>query len=239
MCSHGNRVFLVLAFILSIISFQDANAAAAVLTLQPDGTAGKDAFITFHNVDSNYGDSEYLSLNHGEDFPVYSLIEFDISAIPAGAVITSATLELLEFNNCGENRNAIEIHLNDAAWEEGTVTWNNAPSFGSSYVNNSGDTSSCEWLIFDVTNAVQDWYDGTFSNYGFQMTGPSGERVFKYIRSSDYATAAERPILRVNYEGGLVPPPIESEPIPTMSVWGLGIFVALLGFIGFSRRRHI
>jgi len=35
--------------------------------------------------------------------------------------------------------------------------------------------------------------------------------------------------------------PVKSPitPVPTMSVWGLVIFVALLGLIGFSRRRYI
>jgi len=38
----------------------------------------------------------------------------------------------------------------------------------------------------------------------------------------------------------VIPPPAGPvTPIPTMSVWGLGIFITLMGIIGFNRRRKI
>ena len=84
--------------------------------------------------------------------------------------------------------NVIEIHLNSAAWDESTATWNNAPAYGSSIGTSSGETSGCDWLVFDTSSVVQGWVDGS-PNYGFRMTGPADANVVKYTFSSDYSTA--------------------------------------------------
>jgi len=39
--------------------------------------------------------------------------------------------------------------------------------------------------------------------------------------------------------GGNPAPPAPATPVPTMSVWGLGILIALMGIVGFNRRRKM
>jgi hypothetical protein len=183
-----NRAISYLLLILSIAIFQNANAIE--LVLQPDGAAGKDALIAVVQPDVNYGYSAQFSASR----ITRGLIEFDVSAVPDGAVITSATFEVLEYAGCDQDMNLVEIYLNSAAWLESTVTWNNAPAYGSSIGTNSGETTGCDWLVFDVSSAVQGWVDGP-PNYGFRVGVAS-----KGMRSSDHSIAAERPILRINYK---------------------------------------
>jgi len=228
-------VLPVITLILSIVLFQDVYAAT--LVLQPDGAAGKDSAITMTLPDTNFGSSSNLVINYSG--PNHGLIEFDIAAIPTGSSITSASLEVLEETNCPHNLNAIEVHLNSASWDEMTVTWNTTPAYGASIGTNSGETTGCDFLIFDVTSAIQDWVDGINPNYGFRLTGPGDSNVIKYIWSSDRSTAAERPILRIDYEEGAAPPPTPpATPVPTMSAWGLGILAGLFIIIGFRQRKQ-
>ena len=55
---------------------------------------------------------------------------------------------------------------------------------------------------FDVTDDVQDWVDGTASNYGWWLLNASESTVSsgKHFATSDHATAAYRPLLVVDYE---------------------------------------
>jgi hypothetical protein len=189
------------------------------LVLQPDGATGKDSAITTTNPDSNYGSSsEFIQNWAGTD---HGVIEFDLSAIPPGVTINSATLEVMENTNCSFNENAIEANLNLAAWDEATVTWNNAPGYGPSLGTNSGETGGCDWLVFDVTGPVQDWVDGTSTNYGFRLTGPGAGDVIKFVNASEWGTAADRPILRINYA-------LAGVNIPTVTEWGIILLSALI-----------
>jgi hypothetical protein len=116
----------------------------------------------------------------------------------------------------------MELHLNQGSWNEASVTWNNAPSYGPAIATNTGDTTGCEWHFFNVTSAVADWHSGNTSNYGFRLTGPKNGDVVKFYHSSDYNDVpAFRPILRINYT------PREGQGIPTLSEWGM-IFTSML-----------
>jgi hypothetical protein len=219
-CATRAGFVIALVLVLSTVTTQEARAQAT-LVLQPDDTTGNDACVTDIAPDSNYGAWTDFTINFGGGNN-HGLIEFDISGLPPGAVVTSATLEVYENSNCSTNQNAIEVHLNSGAWSEATVTWNNAPAYGPSVVTNSGETAACEVLIFDVTGPVQDWADGTTTNYGFRLTGPGSTNVVKYISSSENGTAADRPILRIEYQQQ------PTENIPTLSEWGMIILSTLI-----------
>jgi hypothetical protein len=221
-------VFAIALFFLAIGSAD----AQSTLVLQPDGAAGKDSLITSSAPTTNYGTNPELTINFGGGNN-QGLIEFDLSSIPPGATITNATLEVLENTNCAANENSLELYLNTAAWDEATVTWNTAPTFGGLYATNSGETGGCDWLTWDVTSAVSDWYTGTSTNYGFRFSGPGQSNVVKYTWSSDYGTAASRPILRIEYL-------IATAEVPTVTEWGmiiLSVLIALSAITILWRRR--
>jgi hypothetical protein len=187
--------------LLYIIIFSSP-AFANLLVLQPDGAAGKDCQINDEYPTSNYENNPYLlSNNNGTD---HGVIEFNVSSIPPGSTINSATLEIFEDLNCASNINLIEAHLINTPWAENTVTWTTpwvtpGGDYGPSLGTCTGDTESCNWLIFNMTSVVQQWVNNAVTNNGIMITGPGGGDTIKYVRSSDEAIAANRPILRINY----------------------------------------
>ncbi len=207
-----SSVYLIITLTLYLL-VSLPSAYAVVVVIQP-GPEGKDSDVSSgaYSLSNFGGDSDLITnydgvVNHG-------LIEFDLSPIPPGAVINSATLEVMEYQNCSFNMNAIEVHANLAAWVESTVTWNNAPAYGPSLGTNTGETEGCDRLIFGVTASVQSWVGGTSTNYGFRLTGPANGNAIKYIWSSDDSEVpADRPILRVDYTAA-APPPVGGDPGP-------------------------
>jgi hypothetical protein len=69
------------------------------------------------------------------DFPCFSkyYLTFPLSSLPAGKVILSATLTMYQFGNAGGGewgdppRSLIQVMIAGGDWDEGTITWNNAP----------------------------------------------------------------------------------------------------------------
>jgi hypothetical protein len=97
--------------------------------------AGPDYFPTWGNL--NYPGRQWLNIqNQGDvaDWPCFSktYVTFPLSALPAGAAITSATLVLHQFGNAGAGWNPgpqpslIQVLTVGEEWNESTLTWNNA-----------------------------------------------------------------------------------------------------------------
>ena len=107
-----------------------ANIAAST-TLYPVA----DAWVNYWLPNNNYGTATQLEVGSeecpGQEFPDRgrALIRFDLSAIPAGQVIQSASLQLyLRYAySGGASTNTINVHRVSASWTETGVTWNNQP----------------------------------------------------------------------------------------------------------------
>lgn len=183
------------------------------LILQPDSTNGKDAFIhglsSQHNV--NYGKNEQLP-NGALTFSnvpgaLRTLIDFDLSAIPAGATIQSATLDLYAWsslsgygNHIGATWNAADIYRITSNWNENTVTWANQPNTSSVNVTTSPSTTSTnDDISIDVKNLVQDMIDSS-NSYGFliRTINETPSRLMNFC-SSDHPDSTRHPKLTINY----------------------------------------
>ncbi|MEK6851107.1 MAG: DNRLRE domain-containing protein, partial [Candidatus Thermoplasmatota archaeon] len=98
------------------------------LVLQPDGANGTDAFVLDVTPTWNFGDN--ATLWAGRDAAngslARSLLRFDLSAIPAGATILNATLEL--YQSAG-TAGAVEVRRASAPWTEGSGarSWTTVP----------------------------------------------------------------------------------------------------------------
>ena len=82
--------------------------------------------------------------------------------------VTNATLRLYCVNSSPMGGEFRSVSTSD--WTEGTVTWNNAPSFGST-ASTLGSVSSGNWYTVNVTSLVGG--DGTFS-IGVTSTNSDG-----------------------------------------------------------------
>ncbi|MFZ6018418.1 MAG: DNRLRE domain-containing protein, partial [Chloroflexota bacterium] len=136
-----------------------------------------DTWVNYNLPNNNYGSGVYLKIGSeecaGQEFPDRgrALIKFDLSPIPTGQVIESASLRLYLRNAYpgGATINTISIHGVTASWIETGVTWNNQPahtatSFASIVV---GVTQA--WYSWDITELVREWYSGSRPNNGLKM----------------------------------------------------------------------
>lgn len=124
------------------------------------------------------------------------LLRFDVSSIPQGKTITSATVTLNEVSNIGPS--TIDVHQATAAWAESTVTWNSFASAYSSVVETSFSNGGAGYtgpVSFDLAPLVQAWTSGAIVNEGIVLNAVTNSTW----SSSEDATAARRPRLDVCY----------------------------------------
>ena len=131
-----------------------------------------------------------------------SLLKFDLSSISNGNFINSAKLNLYFFyyNDDNPSGNPLEAHRLISTWSEGTTNWNNQPGYTGSITDTVSCPGSYGWIQWNVISDVQDFVDGTRTNYGWQIinTSPTGNSMI-YFRSQDYGDPDFRPYLTVEY----------------------------------------
>ncbi|MDY7079502.1 MAG: DNRLRE domain-containing protein [Chloroflexota bacterium] len=176
--------------------YRELSGSTCVTIQRPDHTHEEvlDAYILSATPDYNGGD--WLKLYTGQI--VYgerqSLLRFDLSGVPADAVVDSATFGIYLRTCHGQ---IVRAHRITTPWEETTVTWN---TFGNGF---AGDTEG--FLIgrgigfhyIDLTELVQGWLDGTYENYGVLLE--QNLNTYNSYKSSEYCPACCRPKLEVCY----------------------------------------
>ena len=208
-------ILLILGVVVIGPSFaQSPDASGAAKPLAPAGVQVQetlyptaDAYVTAKNPTANYGTVTYLNIGRtASGYDQHILIRFDLSAIPAGATISSATLQLYtEINLAGA---AAPAGAPDAAgqvwphrisggvagaWIETSVTWNSQPS----YLASADDapttvTLSNGWHDVTVTQAVKRWVEDGASNSGFLLRGDHSSTWYTLFLSRENS-ASVRP----------------------------------------------
>jgi hypothetical protein len=124
-------------------------------------SANADSWIDSGSKSSNKGTDSILKVQAKTGSNLRALVRFDLSSIPPGCTIESATLRLYAASwTNGRTLRALRITSN---WTETGVTWSNQPSTTtSSAATTSSGSGYREW---NVTSQVQAMYTG--SNNGF------------------------------------------------------------------------
>jgi RHS repeat-associated protein len=144
-----------------------------------------------------------------------AIMNFDLSSLPAGAVITSARLSLysqtpqtnddLKHRSTamgGYQSNACYIERVTESWGESTVTWANQPptTTANRITLAASTTPDQDYLDLDVTGMVQDMIDNPGQSFGFMMRLVNEQ---KYARmafcSREHTETARHPKLEVTY----------------------------------------
>ncbi|MGD8966322.1 MAG: DNRLRE domain-containing protein, partial [Anaerolineae bacterium] len=127
-----------------------------------------DAYVSYAAPDTNYGAAATLYVGKSETTIGRSLFQFDLSDIPAGSTVISASFEayLLAFSTSPPLLD-VELKQVDDPWVELKVTWNTQPGTASiGKVNGVGVAmGTYDW---DVAGLVQGWLDGT-ANHGLAL----------------------------------------------------------------------
>ena len=178
---------------------------------------------------------QYALLNFGGGTNLYigsagqlarALIKWNLSSIPAGSTITSATMSLYARSNVAGNALTIDAHRVLRSWVEGTQQSSNRTldnpdsACWTEYGNGaawavagaSGPTdmapeilastakSGTGWFTWDITSAVQHWVDGDWVNNGLAlMSHDESQSSAKIFVPSEYQDQNLIPVLNIQY----------------------------------------
>lgn len=131
-----------------------------------------DTYVDGANPSTNYGTnpSVYVALNASLQARV-ALVRFDLSAIPLGASVQTATFQMNLESASGPSFISLTLGRAQAAWTETGVTWTSCPALEAFTSANIGSTAG--WVSWDAKNLVQGWVSKTYSNYGLAVSGPT------------------------------------------------------------------
>lgn len=180
--------------------------ATNTFTLTPTTPAGGGSTFTFSPVadasvidnrpNNNYGTTQTLEADISPDMRSY--LRFDIQGLD-GSVVT-ATLRLYSLDTSSTGIGIVGV--SDTSWGETTITYNNAPTLGST-INASGATTVNTWIEIDISSYITG--EGLVS-LAFTTTDPSLRLTF------GSREAANSPELIVGTSGGPTP---TFTPTPT------------------------
>ncbi len=188
------------AIIHAISSAQDD-----VAELYPVG----DAYVDHQAPNQNYGSEDLLAVQYWSSSPKTdpakrrSFVGFDLSSVPAGAIVTEATFWAYMVDASGRAKGAdVALRRITESWSESTITWYGQPSSKAYSSQSLGTTPG--WRSWDVTTLVDTYWKGRKfgkgSNHGLGLCGPeSGTQYYRWFHSSDDKGTSYDPKLEVHY----------------------------------------
>ena len=191
-----------------VVTVNPTDSTEVSITIQPGVDEGKDSHVSSETPNENYGSSIFPRIgSYLYDSWVISrcYLQFDLSILPADAVIVAASLKLYQYYtpHTSLEDHFVDLHRVSGNWEEDTLTWNNKPSFNPIAESTSfNDSDTFTWLSWDITSLLQDWLDGVFSNYGVVLKGAdegSDHTGCLYISSEYPSDPSQHPKLEITY----------------------------------------
>ncbi|GAG60982.1 unnamed protein product [marine sediment metagenome] len=180
------------------------HASPETTTLQP-GSEGKDAGVETFSPDANWEILYYFGIgNSTAPNTVRAYIQFDLSTIPEGIVVTDADLKLYHYSSWGSAAFTIGLYKVTGSWLENSITWNNQPTSSSDaeFLRSIPAGSINYWRSWDIDTLVQGWLDGTITNYGMLLmdTDETLVQTAALFYTSDYtADTSKHPKLEIDY----------------------------------------
>lgn len=159
-------------------------------------TTTADAYVNEGAPAQNHGGYTTLNVSldeFGTEQRAY--VRFNLSSIPDGASIQSATFKAYLDSGDGASSVSLTMYRCTSTWTEGGVTWASRPSL-------AGGTSiavgtAAGWYSWNAFNLVIDWLDGVYANYGLGIVGPDGGAG--YVRTFSSREGGHAPQLVIKY----------------------------------------
>ncbi|WP_064198961.1 DNRLRE domain-containing protein [Brevibacillus brevis] len=148
----------------------------------------KDSTIRENLPTLNYGNDRGMLVGkdeyNGEIFR--SLIQFDLSSIPANKVLKKAILRV--YNSPFSRDMDLSIFNLLSNWQEKDVTWANQPPQGDKVATKNIGLSQSGFIEIDITNLVAKWYQKAIPNYGLFLCSEDESKLASILfgtRESD------------------------------------------------------
>ena len=206
------------------LSGMDKPLLDPTLQLQP-GASGEDLHIASNNPTTNYSTVDNLSIGNFAGVPatLRGLIKFDLSSLPDSAAISSTTLSLYFHSDQSNNARTMRVYRLKREWVLAQATWNSWKT-GSNWATAGGfGAADCEQSdignrAYPASPTLNEFKDFSLTatqktdlDYGLENAGnatgwlikvdtEAGDAYAHY--ASDYATAANRPKLVIEYTAG-------------------------------------
>ena len=183
-----------------------------------DGYVGcVDTYIESTDPDANHGQDQVLLVRGRVN--TSGLVRFDISQLPANAVVLQAYVQL----NASAESDAQPLEVASypvlRSWVAGEATWNNATA--GALWGQAGSTGTTDrpaapsdremlngagWCQWNVTDMVEAWADNPSSNYGLLLESPDQRwsAAYRFIATGHVADFSY-PRLVVTYAEGVGP----------------------------------
>jgi hypothetical protein len=164
-----------------------------------------DTWIYMNDPDTPFGGDPLMQAgaNVGWDL-MHSMVEFDLSTIPAGATVQAATLRLYVDSSNGQSPKLMGLYQVTADWMENTVTWN---STGGGAFDPAPltvptiDWSAAGWKEWDVPpGLIHEWIDGVSLNYGLLLYYQGDKKnYFLEFTTKEHSKPSLHPQLVIEY----------------------------------------
>jgi hypothetical protein len=173
--------------------------------------ASEAAFVDAYSPDSNFGGDDQLHVRGPGARERRGLVKWDLSAIPADAVVTNASISFTLSTSGITTTGSGTLWLREVIsfWTEGDetcgVTWNTQPVMDNSDldavsfdpVNDVPESTVYTFSGSDVMDLVQRWIDGTATNNGIAVLSNNGSGIVK-LYSDEQSMMNLRPFLKID-----------------------------------------
>jgi len=129
-------------------------------------TPGQDAFTNTAAASTNYGTNVLLDVSAAKEI---AYIQFNLASIPVSATVSKATLKL--YVNGVTTAGSFNVDFVNGSWAESTITSSLSPALGTTIQASVPLTTASknQYILIDVTSAVQEWLSGSQANDGIAL----------------------------------------------------------------------
>ena len=198
-----------------------------VIDLKPSNATIRDTFLDSAQATTNYGNGVRMKARSISGINYRPMMYFDLSMIPTGSTIRSATLYLYmdNYSHLPDQSPRISIYKVKQDWAELEATWNNrtsSVSWNTAGCEGSADRETSEsaykivttistWYDWSVASLVQGWVSSPASNRGMILISNTSREV-RFYTSND-VDVRFHPHLRIEYIAGSPGPTLTATPI--------------------------
>jgi hypothetical protein len=182
------QFFLKVLLSLSLLPWTAAHAQITPLS---------DSYIDTATPTTNYGAKTLLDVDGASQI---TYIQFNLASIPSTASVSQATLKL--YVNAVTAAGSFNVDYVSGAWSEGKIDANNEPPLGAAIASNVSVATADknQYILINVTSAVQAWLDGSETNNGLALVANSSFNAT--FDSKENTTTSHPAELDIAFAGG-------------------------------------